>query len=116
MLRTSLALTSSFALFFLSGCGTPPKESHPPALNPEQAASLLHYNSKAEVWMIHVKKNNPSCEYKLDLPDQHTHPTEIDVSHIVVCGGRPAPIEFDASVSFAYDKDQQKWVISRFSS
>ncbi len=67
--------------------------------------------------MIHVKKNDSSCEYKLDLPDQHNHPTEIDLTHIVVCGGgRPAPMEFDASVSFAYDKNQNKWVITRFSS
>jgi hypothetical protein len=116
MLRISLALACSFALFVFTGCSTPPKETHPPALNPEQAAALLHYNSKAEVWLVHVRKTNPSCGYKLDLPEQNRHPTEIDLNHIVVCGGRPAPIEFDASVSFAYDKDQQKWVISRFSS
>ena len=116
MRRTSLALACLFALFFLSGCGTPPKESHPPALSPEQAAALLRYNSRAEVWLVHIRKTNPSCGYKLDLPEQYRHPTEIDLNHIVVCGGRPAPIEFDASVSFVYDKDQQKWVISRFSS
>jgi hypothetical protein len=105
-----------FALLALTGCSTPPKETPPPALNPEQAAALLHYNNKAEVWMIHVRKTDPSCEYKLDLPEQNSHPTEIDLHHIVVCGGRPSPMEFDASVSFAYDKDQNKWVISRFSS
>lgn len=120
MLRTTLAVACSVvlsvALLIFAGCGSPPKETHPPSLNPEQAAALLHYNSKAEVWLIHVRKADSSCGYKLDLPDQHTHPTEIDVSHIVVCSGRPAPIEFDASVSFAYDKDQGKWVISRFSS
>jgi hypothetical protein len=103
-------------LVTLIGCSSRPKETPPPALNPEQAAALLHYNSKAEVWMIHVRKTNPSCEYKLDLPEQNSHPTEIDLHHIVVCGGRPSPMEFDASVSFAYDKDQKKWVISRFSS
>lgn len=116
MLRTALVLACSAALFILTDCGGPPKETYPPALNPEQAAALLHYNSRAEVWLIHVRKTNPSCGYKLDLPEQNRHPTQIDLSHIVVCGGQPAPIEFDASVSFFYDKDQQKWVVGRFSS
>jgi hypothetical protein len=34
----------------------------------------------------------------------------------VYCGNRPSPTELDASVSFAYDKDKQQWVILRFSS
>lgn len=114
MLR--IALACSFTLVVFVSCGGPPKENFPPALNPEQAASLLHYNSRAEVWLVHVRKTDPSCDYKLDLPEQNSHPTQIDLNHIVVCNGRPSPMEFDASVSFVYDKDQQKWVISRFSS
>jgi len=116
MLRTLCAPCFIIAFLALTACDTAPKETPPPALNPEQAAALLHYNNKAEVWMIHVRKTDPTCEYKLDLPEQNSHPTEIGLHHIVVCGGRPSPMEFDASVSFAYDKDQKKWVISRFSS
>ena len=116
MLRIVQGSACLFALLIFAGCGSEPPKSAIPSLNPQQAATLLHYNSKAEVWMIHVKKNNPTCEYKLDLPEQNKHPTEIDLNHIVVCGGQPAPMEFDASVSFAYDKDQKRWVITRFSS
>ena len=116
MLRTWFTPICAAALLIFAGCGTPPKADFPPALNPEEAASLLHYNSKAEVWLVHIRKTDPSCGYKLELPEQASHPTEIDLNHIVSCGGRPSPTEFDASVSFAYDKIQKKWVVSRFSS
>lgn len=109
-----LRLCSLASLVFFIAC-SPPKPTTP-SLTPELANGLLHYNNKAENWMIYVKKNNPSCAYQLDLPDQTSHPTTIDLDHIVSCAGRPSPREFDASVSFAYDKDQQKWVITRFSS
>ncbi len=105
----------AFAFLTFTGCGAPPK-SAVPALTPENAAALLRYNAKAQTWMIYVKKQNASCDYSLDLPDQTAQPTSIDLKHIVVCGGRPSPMEFDASVSFAYDKDTQKWVITRFAS
>ncbi|MGA8028493.1 MAG: hypothetical protein WB992_15220 [Bryobacteraceae bacterium] len=87
-----------------------------PSLTPEEAAELLHNNNKAQTWITYVKKQNASCDYKLDLPDQSANPTTLDLDHIVSCGNRPSPKEFDASVSFAYDKDAQKWVITRFSS
>ena len=109
---------SRFALFasavLLAGCGAP--KPAVPSLNPEQANALLNYNNKAKNWMIYVKKNNPACEYVLDLPDQSSHPAQIDLDHIVSCSGRPAPKEFDASVSFSYDPAQQRWVVTRFSS
>lgn len=78
--------------------------------------SLLRFNSKAQTWITYVRKNNPTCDYKLDLPDQMAQPTSIDLDHIVSCGGRPSPKEFDASVSFEYDKNSQKWSIKRFAS
>ncbi len=107
---------SCFAgLLLLISCSAPPKPTTP-ALTPETAGELLHYNSKAETWLVHVKKQDPSCEYKLDLPDQTTHPAEIDMQHIVYCGSRQSPMELDASVSFAFDKDKNQWVITRFSS
>ncbi len=102
-------------LLVLAACSTPPKPTIP-SLTPEGAAQLLHYNAKAETWMVHVKKQNAACEYKLDLPDQTTHPTELDLQHIVYCGGRPSTTELDASVSFVYDPDKQQWTIARFSS
>ena len=101
-------------VLILAAC-TQPKPTVP-SLTPGAAAELLHYNPKAQTWMVHVKKQNPSCEYRLDLPDQTTHPTELDLHHIVYCGNRPSPTELDASVSFAYDKDKQQWVVLRFSS
>jgi hypothetical protein len=98
----------------LAAC-TPPKPTVP-ALTPETAAALLRYNAKAETWMTHVKKQNATCEYQVDLPDQRNQPTEIDVAHIVYCGGQPAPREYDASVSFSYDAQAGHWVITRFAS
>ena len=103
------------AFLLCLSCGAPPKTTVP-SLNPEQAAELLHYNNKAQDWLKYVRKQNAACDYRLDLPDQSSHPTVIDLPHIVMCGSRPSPREFDASVSFAYDQSQGKWLISRFSS
>ena len=66
--------------------------------------------------MTHVKKQNPSCEYQLNLPAQNNHPTQIDLTHIVWWQGAPSPTEVDASVSFEYDKNAQRWVIKLFTS
>jgi hypothetical protein len=95
-------------------CG-PPKPVTP-ALTPQTAAELLHYNNNAKNWLTHVKKQNPGCEYQLILPAQNNHPEQIDLAHIVSCGGAPSPTEFDASVSFEYDKGAQRWVIKLFTS
>jgi hypothetical protein len=100
---------------FLVGCGAPPK-SNIPSLNPEQAASLLHYDNKASNWLRYVKKHNPACDYRLELPDQSAHPTEIDLHHIMWCNNQPSPREYDASVIFVYDKNAQRWTVGRFAS
>ena len=110
MKRLTLLLPAAILL----SCG-PPKPTTP-SLSPEQAAALLQFNNKAQNWIKFVKKNNAACEYRLDLPDQSSHPTTLDLDHIVQCGGRPSPKEFDASVSYSYDAGQQKWVITRFAS
>jgi hypothetical protein len=99
---------------FLTACSEPPK-AQIPSLTPEVANQVLHYNSKAEGWIAHAKGQDPSCVYQLDIPDQTNHPTTLDFSHIVKCGGRVSPLELDASVSFEFDKDAGHWVISRFS-
>lgn len=106
----------AFATVAFTGCGGAPPKPLVPALTPENAAALLQNYAKAQTWITYVKKQNPSCEYRMDLPDQSSQPTTIDLDHIVLCGGRPSPKEFDASVSFEYDKNAQKWVISRFAS
>ena len=98
----------------LAACSAPPPPT--PALLPETAAGLLQYNNKAKDWLTYVKKHDPSCDYKLDIPDQSSHPAEIDLDHIMYCGGRPGPKEYDASVQFVYDKAAQRWVVLRFSS
>ncbi len=77
---------------------------------------MLRYDHKAETWLTFVKKNNPGCGYKIDLPDQTAHPTEIDVENIVFCGAAPGPREFQATVQFQYDPAAGRWVLSRFSS
>lgn len=102
------------AVLLLCAC-SPPKPKTP-SLTPENAAELLHYNGKAQSWITYVKRQDPSCDYRLELPDQTTGPTEIDIDHIVTCGNRPSPKEFDATVSFAFDPISQRWVITRFAS
>jgi len=101
-------------LLFVS-CGPPPKAAAP-ALTPQEAGALLHFNNKAQDWLKYVRKQNAACDYSLELPDQSSHPTSIDLDHILMCGGRPSPREYDASVSFAYDASAQKWTISKFRS
>ena len=108
-------LLGCLAPFLLLAACAPPKPKTP-SLTPETAAQLLQYNNKAKDWLIYVKKQNPACEYRLDLPDQIAGPTQIDLDHIVLCGNRPSPKEFDAAVSFAFDPDTQKWMVTRFSS
>lgn len=112
---TRLPFICSGACLLLVSCGGPPKPVTP-SLNPQQAAELLHYNNKAQNWLKVVRKQNAACDYRLELPDQSAHPTTIDLDHIVVCGTQPSPRELDASVSYAYDQSQGRWVISRFSS
>lgn len=103
------------ALMMLAGCsGT--KKPDVPSLNQQMASELLHFDHKADAWLTYVKKQNPTCGYRVDLPDQSSHPTEIDIDHLVSCGGRPAPKEFDASVTFVYDAAAQRWRVGRFAS
>ena len=101
-------------LLVCAACG--PTKPEIPSLTPQLAAELLHYNNNAANWLTTVKNRNPSCDYHLELPDQHAHPTQIDLQHIMWCGNAPSPPEFNASVSFEYDAAAQHWVIKRFSS
>ncbi len=101
----------------LVACGSAPaRKADVPSLNPEVASQLLHFNHRADAWLTFVRKQNSTCIYQVDLPDQSSHPTQIDIQHLVTCGGRPAPKELDATVSFAWDPGEGKWTITRFSS
>lgn len=108
--------TIAYALpvLLMAACSTPKPQV--PQLTPQGAAALLQFDNKAHNWITYVKKQNPTCEYKVDLPDQANHPTEIDIDHVISCAGRPAPKEFDATVVFTYDASQSRWAIQRFSS
>jgi hypothetical protein len=101
-------------LVIFVGCSAPTPPT--PSLTPQLAAQLLHFDNKAEAWLTVIRKQNPACGYKIELPDQSSHPNEIDADHIVSCGNQPTPREFDASVVFVYDKAAQRWTVSRFSS
>ncbi|HEX4749295.1 MAG TPA: hypothetical protein VH302_07095 [Bryobacteraceae bacterium] len=103
------------AAIVCASCSAPPKPVIP-ALTPENAASLLQNSAKAQTWITYVKRQNPGCGYQLNIPDQSGQPTTIDLDHIIRCGSAPSPKEFDASASFSFDKDAQKWVLSRFAS
>jgi hypothetical protein len=98
----------------LAACSAPPKPQIP-ALTQGVASQALQVSSKAANWIAHAKKQDPSCVYQIDIPDQSNQPTELDFTHIVKCGGRNAPLELDASVTFEFDSDAQHWVIRRFS-
>lgn len=111
---TALPSLTIIGLLMGSAC-TPPKPVTP-ALNPELAYGLLHNDNKAQAWLTTVRKENASCAYHIELPDQAGHPSEVDLEHIVWCGARPAPRNLDASVVFTYDKNAGRWVIGRFSS
>lgn len=99
---------------WLASC-SPPKEVTP-ALTPENAQALLNANERAITWIKYVQKQDYSCQWHVELPDQSAHPTEIDVNHIVLCRITKNPRELDASVQFVFDKDQKRWLISVFSS
>jgi hypothetical protein len=101
-------------LTLFAACGPPPPDI--PSLTPQLAGQLLQYDGRASNWLTQVRKTGGNCEYRFDLPEQNSHPTEIDLDHIVYCNGRQASRESDASVSFEYDKAAQRWVVKRFSS
>ena len=102
----------------LTGCSSTPPKPTTPALTLQNATQLLHRNPRADNWLKYVQRNyrQAACEYKIELPDQTNHPTQIDLDHIVWCGNKPSPKEFDASVSYEYDKAGQYWVIKRVAS
>lgn len=106
---------AAFACILTLAACSAPKPTTPP-LTLQTATELLQYSPKAKTWLTYVQKQNAGCSYNLVLPDQTAQPTTIDLDHIVSCGGRPSPKEYDASVSFEYDKAAGHWVVTRFAS
>ena len=54
------------ALLMLVACGPPKREV--PALTPENAAQLLHYNNKAETWINTSRGRTPVVSTGLTYP------------------------------------------------
>lgn len=118
MLRFSAVIkqTACLAAALLLEVACAPSKPEVPALTPQAAAALLQLNPKSKNWLERVKKDNPACEYKIELPDQSAHPTVIDIERAITCGTQPAPRALNATVSYTYDQAAGHWVISRFSS
>lgn len=113
MERTPLLALSS-GILLLASCSPAPEPT--PALTPENAVALLQANDRAKNWITYAKKQDYTCEWHLELPDQSAHPNEIDVDHIIQCRITRSPRELDASVQFIFDKAQKRWLISSFRS
>lgn len=93
-----------------------PPEERTPALTPENAVALLQAHGRAKDWITYAQKQDSTCEWHLELPDQSAHPVEIDVDHIIQCRVTRNPRELDASVQFTFDRVEKRWTISAFRS
>jgi hypothetical protein len=102
------------ALLFAGACSPPPDPT--PALTPENAVALLNNDNKAQGWLTYAKKQDSSCQWKVNLGEQANHPTEIDADHIMYCRVTPNPRELDASAVFTFDKVEKRWTLSSFRS
>jgi hypothetical protein len=95
-------------------CGGPPP-SHP-ALSPQAAEQLLHYNNRAANHLKYIQSQDRTCTYRITLPDQSSHPTSITLTHIAWCSGRNDLKAFDARVEYQWNKSAGKWEIGYFGS
>ncbi len=112
-------MPKSAALFLapllLAVACTPPPDPIP-ALTPENAVALLDNSNKAKDWMTFAQKHDSTCQWRLTLPEQASHPAEIDADHIVWCRVTPNPRELDASAQFTFDKTEKRWTLTAFRS
>ena len=104
------------AFFSFAACSSQPAKPTVPALTPQVASALLQMHPRAKNWLIYVKKQNPACDYRIELPSQLNHPRVIDIGHAIACGSQPAPLAMNASVTYVYNEDAGHWEISRFAS
>ena len=98
----------------LVSCGPPPEKT--PALTPENAVALLQINNKAKDWLAYAQKQDSTCQWRLDIPDQASHPTEVEVSHIMNCRVTTSPRALDASVTYTFNKAEKRWELTQFRS
>jgi hypothetical protein len=98
----------------LTSCGTTPP-SHPP-LSPQVAQQLLRYNQRAVNHLKFVQHENSVCQYILQLPDQSSNPSSIEIDHIVSCRGRTDLKAYDARVEYEWNKAEGKWELTYFGS
>src|SRR5208283_5822346 len=98
----------------LVACGPPAEVT--PALTPENAVALLQNDNKAKAWMTYALKQDSSCQWKMDLPDQSNHPVEVEVAHIMNCRVTSSPRALDARAVFTFNKAEKRWELTQFSS
>jgi len=95
-------------------CGPPPEVT--PALTPENAVALLQNDNKAKGWMTYALKQDSTCQWKMDIPDQSSHPIEVEVAHVMNCRVTSSPRALDARVVFTFNKTEKRWELTQFSS
>jgi hypothetical protein len=109
--RAALSLAP---LLLTVACAPPPDPT--PALTPENAVALLNANNKAKDWMTFALKHDSSCQWRVAIPEQASHPTEVDVDHVMYCRVTPNPRELDANAVFTFDKAEKRWTLTDFRS
>ncbi len=95
-------------------CGPGPEVT--PALTPENAVALLQIDGKAKDWLAYAQKQDSTCQWRLEIPDQASHPVEVEVAHIMSCRVTTSPRALDASVTFTFNKAQKRWELTQFRS
>ena len=98
------------ATLLLLACNPPPPPH--PALSPGTAETLLRYDSRAAAHLQTLKHQDPTCIYRVVLPDQTAHPQSISVEHIAFCSGRNDLKAFDTRAEFEWDKAAGKWTLA----
>lgn len=112
MIKTAALL----ALIAIASVACGPQPDLTPALTPENAVALLQNDNKAKGWMTYALKQDSSCQWKMDLPDQSNHPIEVEVAHVMNCRVTTSPRALDARAAFTFNKKEKRWELTQFSS
>ena len=107
---TKLPLLAIAAL----SAGCTPKVPPHPALSPMTAERILHFDGKAQNRLKQIQSQDRTCDFRLQLPDQGTHPDTVEVDHVVSCGGRNDLVQFDANAEFSWNKERGQWELTHF--
>ena len=95
-------------------CGPPPEVT--PAFTPENAVALLQIDGKAKDWLTYAQKQDSTCQWRMEIPDQSNHPVEVEVAHIMNCRVTTSPRALDASATFTFNKAEKRWELTQFRS